>query len=85
MTVRVNSLKGVDAGRYYTERLPSYYLDGGEPPGRWWGQVTDRLDLHGQVATDIPTATNSARTLVRSRRERLSDVIGNLLCKRPGC
>jgi len=49
LTVRVNSLKGVDAGRYYTERLPSYYLDGGEPPGRWWGQATDRLGLDGQV------------------------------------
>ena len=52
MTVRVNSLKGADAGRYYTERLPSYYLEGGEPPGRWWGQATDRLDLHGQVDPD---------------------------------
>ncbi|MGH3650592.1 MAG: MobF family relaxase [Acidimicrobiia bacterium] len=49
MTVRVNSLKGVDAGRYYTERLSSYYIDGGEPPGRWWGQATDRLGLLGQV------------------------------------
>jgi conjugative relaxase-like TrwC/TraI family protein len=49
VTVRVNSLKGVDAGRYYTERLPSYYLDGAEPPGRWWGQATDRLDLDGNV------------------------------------
>jgi conjugative relaxase-like TrwC/TraI family protein len=49
VTVRVNSLKGADAGRYYTERLPSYYLDGGEPPGRWWGQATGRLGLHGQV------------------------------------
>ncbi|MGB8360782.1 MAG: MobF family relaxase, partial [Acidimicrobiia bacterium] len=49
MTVRVNSVKGPDAGRYYTERLPSYYLDGAEPPGRWWGQATDRLGLHGQV------------------------------------
>jgi conjugative relaxase-like TrwC/TraI family protein len=49
VTVRVNSLKGVDAGRYYTERLPSYYLDGGETPGWWWGQATDRLGLDGQV------------------------------------
>jgi conjugative relaxase-like TrwC/TraI family protein len=49
VTVRVNSLKGADAGRYYTERLSSYYLDGGEPPGRWWGQATDRLGLNGHV------------------------------------
>ncbi|MGA7272306.1 MAG: MobF family relaxase, partial [Acidimicrobiia bacterium] len=45
----MNSLKGADAGRYYTERLPSYYLDSGEPPGRWWGQATDRLGLNGHV------------------------------------
>jgi conjugative relaxase-like TrwC/TraI family protein len=49
VTVRVNTLKGVDAGRYYTDRLPSYYLDGEEPPGRWWGKATDRLGLYGEV------------------------------------
>ena len=49
MTVRVNALKGAGAGRYYTERLSSYYIDGGEPPGRWWGQAPDRLGLQGQV------------------------------------
>jgi conjugative relaxase-like TrwC/TraI family protein len=49
VTVRVTTLKGADAGRYYTDRLPSYYLDGEEPPGRWWGKATDRLSLHGQV------------------------------------
>jgi conjugative relaxase-like TrwC/TraI family protein len=49
VTVRVNSLKGADAGRYYTERLPSYYLDEAEPLGRWWGKATDRLGLHGHV------------------------------------
>lgn len=52
MTVRVNSLKGADAGRYYTDRFPSYYLDGGESPGRWWGQATDRLGLNGHVDPD---------------------------------
>ena len=49
MTVRVTTLKGAEAGRYYTERLPSYYLDGDEPPGRWWGRAADRLGLDGQV------------------------------------
>jgi hypothetical protein len=38
VTVRVTTLKGTAAGRYYTEHLPSYYLDGDEPPGRWWGR-----------------------------------------------
>jgi conjugative relaxase-like TrwC/TraI family protein len=49
MTVRVTTLKGAEAGRYYTERLPSYYLDGGEPPGRWWGAAAGDLGLAGDV------------------------------------
>ena len=49
MTVRVTTLKGVDAGRYYTERLPSYYLNSGEPPGRWWGKGVGLLELGGVV------------------------------------
>jgi conjugative relaxase-like TrwC/TraI family protein len=47
VTVRVTTLKGVDAGRYYTERLPSYYLKSGEAPGVWWGRGADRLALSG--------------------------------------
>ena len=50
--MRVTTLKGADAGGYYTERLPSYYLDGEEPPGRWWGRSADRLGLHGQVDSE---------------------------------
>lgn len=53
MTVRVTTLKGTDAGRYYTERLPSYYLDGGEPPGRWWGAATGSLGLEGDVGSEV--------------------------------
>jgi conjugative relaxase-like TrwC/TraI family protein len=45
----VTTLKGVEAGRYYTERLPSYYLDGGEPPGRWWGRGAAELGLADHV------------------------------------
>lgn len=52
MTVRVTTLKGVEAGRYYTERLPSYYLDGGEPPGRWWGAAAGNLGLAGDVGAE---------------------------------
>ncbi|MEX1038818.1 MAG: MobF family relaxase [Acidimicrobiia bacterium] len=61
MTVRVNSLKGVEAGRYYTERLPSYYLDGSEPPGRWWGQAAGRLGLDGQVDPEAFLAVMAGR------------------------
>jgi conjugative relaxase-like TrwC/TraI family protein len=39
VTVRVTTLKSAGSGRYYTEHLPSYYLDGGEPPGVRWGQI----------------------------------------------
>ena len=49
MTVRVTTLKGTEAGRYYTEQLPSYYLDAGEPPGRWFGRGAAQLGLDGQV------------------------------------
>ena len=38
MTVRVTTLKGLDAGLYYVEQLPNYYLDANEPRGRWLGR-----------------------------------------------
>lgn len=49
MTVRVTTLKGSDAGVYYVERLPSYYLDAGEPPGVWRGDAASQLGLEGDV------------------------------------
>ena len=49
MTVRVTTLKGAEAGRYYTEQLPSYYLDSGEPQGRWFGRGAAELGLDGVV------------------------------------
>ena len=41
MTVRVTTLKGALAGAYYTEELGGYYLDAGEPAGKWWGSGAD--------------------------------------------
>jgi conjugative relaxase-like TrwC/TraI family protein len=52
VTVRVTTLKGTAAGRYYTEHLPSYYLDGDEPPGRWWGRGAALLGLSGCVEAE---------------------------------
>ncbi len=49
VTVRVTTLKGAMAGRYYTEQLPSYYLDAGEPPGRWFGRGAGLLGLDGEI------------------------------------
>ncbi len=46
---RVTTLKGVDAGAYYVEALPSYYLDNDEPPGRWHGRGADMLGLQGEI------------------------------------
>ncbi len=47
--VRVTTLKGEAAGRYYTDPVPSYYLDDNEPPGLWRGRGADLLGLSGEV------------------------------------
>ncbi len=49
MTVRVITLKGETAGRYFTDQAPSYYLDGQEPPGRWRGRGAELLGLDGTI------------------------------------
>jgi conjugative relaxase-like TrwC/TraI family protein len=45
MTVRVTTLRGADAGLYYVENLPNYYLEPGEPPGVWFGDGAAALGL----------------------------------------
>ncbi|MGI8807700.1 MAG: MobF family relaxase [Acidimicrobiales bacterium] len=52
VTVRVTTLKGADAGLYYVEALPSYYLDAGEPAGHWRGDGALFLGLDGEVDDD---------------------------------
>ncbi len=52
MTARVTTLKGPGAGEYYVDALPSYYLDSGEPKGRWNGQGAERLGLGGEIVDD---------------------------------
>ena len=52
VTVRVTTLKGVDAGSYYVEQLPNYYLDSGEPRGVWLGAAATELGLAGEVDDD---------------------------------
>jgi conjugative relaxase-like TrwC/TraI family protein len=49
MTVRVTTLKGPDAGAYYVEALPSYYLDVDEPIGLWQGSGAEELGLAGEI------------------------------------
>ncbi len=50
VTARVMTLKGSTAGSYYVEVLPNYYLDSGEPRGRWHGHGAAALGLAGEVA-----------------------------------
>jgi conjugative relaxase-like TrwC/TraI family protein len=52
VTVRVTTLKGADAGAYYVEALPNYYLDSGEPRGVWMGDGASLLGLADEVADD---------------------------------
>lgn len=52
MTVRVTTLKGPDAGAYYVEALPNYYLQVKEPRGRWTARATLPLGLSGDVVDD---------------------------------
>ncbi|MGE0304499.1 MAG: MobF family relaxase [Acidimicrobiia bacterium] len=52
MTVRVTTLKGSEAGRYYVDGLPSYYLDAGEPAGVWSGHGASVLGLSGTLDAD---------------------------------
>lgn len=49
VTARVTTLKGADAGAYYVEALPSYYLDAGEPRGIWHGRGAHQFGLVGEV------------------------------------
>jgi hypothetical protein len=52
MTVRVTTLKGADAGAYYVEQLPNYYLQSGEPRGVWLGDGAPMLGLAGELDDD---------------------------------
>lgn len=49
VTARVTTLKGAEAGVYYVEAMPSYYLDVDEPRGRWHGRGAELLGLRGEV------------------------------------
>jgi conjugative relaxase-like TrwC/TraI family protein len=61
VTARVTTLKGPSAGRYYVAELPSYYLDAGEPPGRWLGRCAAMSGLVGEVDPDAFIAVLDGR------------------------
>ena len=49
----MSAMSGGQAG-YYIElsRREDYYLEGGEPSGRWFGEGAERLGLSGEVSPD---------------------------------
>ena len=69
VTVRVTTLKGADAGSYYVEQLPNYYLDSGEPRGIWLGAAAIELGLVGEVADDAFVALMGGKDPRRAERD----------------
>jgi len=69
VTVRVTTLRGADAGSYYVEQLPNYYLDSGEPPGIWLGDAATELGLDGEVADDAFIALMAGKDPRRAERD----------------
>jgi conjugative relaxase-like TrwC/TraI family protein len=68
VTVRVTTLKGADAGDYYIERLPNYYLQSGEPRGIWFGQGAQTLGLTGEVDNEAFIALMAGMDPIRPDR-----------------
>ncbi len=71
------SIASLSAGKeHYYAKLAreSYYTDGGEPPGRWWGESAELLGLVGQVEPEELSniangmSPSGARALVRNAK-----------------
>ena len=69
VTVRVTTLKGADAGSYYVEQLPNYYLDSGEPRGIWLGTAAIELGLVCEVDDDAFIALMAGKDPRRAERD----------------
>ena len=88
MTVRATTLKSSGAGRYYVEELPRYYLEAGEPPGRWMGRGAALSGLGGEVEGEafinVLGGLDPSGTVVRGRRYGESSVRGyDVTCSAP--
>jgi conjugative relaxase-like TrwC/TraI family protein len=68
VTVRVTTLKGADAGAYYVEQLPNYYLQSGEPRGLWHGEGAGMLGLRDEVEDEHFLAVMAGMDPVRPDR-----------------
>ena len=46
----IEAMSGAGQGSYYIDLArEDYYLEGGEPPGRWFGKGANALELSGSV------------------------------------
>ncbi len=63
------------AGYYLGLAREDYYLEGGEPPGRWYGQGAELLGLSGQVEADqlynlfAGRSPDGSRSLIQRQRQ----------------
>ena len=48
----ISAMSGGQAGYYLGLAREDYYLEGGEPPGKWFGEGAERLGLVGEVEPD---------------------------------
>lgn len=48
----IGAMSGDQAGYYLSLAREDYYLEGGEPPGRWYGRGSRELNLEGLVQAD---------------------------------
>ena len=88
VTVRATTLKSSEAGRYYVEELPRYYLEAGEPPGLWMGRGAALSGLDGEVDAEafinVMAGLDPSGTVVRGRRYGETSVRGyDVTCSAP--
>ena len=88
VTVRATTLKSSEAGRYYVDELPRYYLEAGEPPGRWMGRGAVLSGLDGEVDAvafvNVMAGLDPSGTVVRGRRYGETSVRGyDVTCSAP--
>jgi conjugative relaxase-like TrwC/TraI family protein len=84
----VTTLKGASAGQYYVEELPRYYVEAGEPPGRWMGRGAVASGLEGDVDPDafiaVMAGLDPSDSHTRGRRYGEDSVRGfDVTCSAP--
>ena len=88
VTARVTTLQGAEAGAYYVDHLPRYYLNAGEPPGRWHGRGAVLSGLVGDVDpeafTNVLAGFDPSGAVVRGYRSGEKSARGfDVTCSAP--